>query len=36
MERYPGTRLLRTGGNLGYGSAVNRAVAKLPGATTSS
>ncbi len=30
LERYPGTELLRTGGNLGYGSAVNRAVAKLP------
>jgi N-acetylglucosaminyl-diphospho-decaprenol L-rhamnosyltransferase len=30
VERYPGTRLLRTGGNLGYGSAVNRAVATIP------
>ena len=30
VQRYPGTRLLRTGGNLGYGSAVNRAVAKVP------
>ncbi len=30
VERYPGTRLLRTGGNLGYGSAVNRAVATVP------
>ncbi len=29
VERYPGSQLLRTGGNLGYGSAVNRAVAKL-------
>ena len=29
LERYPNTRLLRTGGNLGYGSAVNRAVAEL-------
>ena len=29
-ERYPGTRLLRTGANLGYGSAVNRAVATIP------
>jgi len=29
LERYPGTRLLRTGGNLGYGSAVNRAVATV-------
>lgn len=26
LERYPNVRLLRTGGNLGYGSAVNRAV----------
>ena len=32
LDRYPGTQLLRTGGNLGYGSAVNRAVAKLPAA----
>lgn len=30
VTRYPGTRLLRTGGNLGYGTAVNRAVATLP------
>ncbi|MFM9034008.1 MAG: glycosyltransferase family 2 protein [Mycobacterium sp.] len=30
LERYPGTRLLRTGGNLGYGTAVNRAVADIP------
>jgi N-acetylglucosaminyl-diphospho-decaprenol L-rhamnosyltransferase len=29
LERYPNTQLLRTGANLGYGSAVNRAVAKL-------
>ena len=29
VERFPGTRLLRTGGNLGYGTAVNRAVAQL-------
>lgn len=29
-ERYPGTRLLRTGANLGYGTAVNRAVATVP------
>lgn len=28
-ERYPGTRVLRMGGNLGYGTAVNRAVATL-------
>lgn len=27
--RYPNVRLLRTGGNLGYGSAVNRAAAQL-------
>jgi N-acetylglucosaminyl-diphospho-decaprenol L-rhamnosyltransferase len=26
LERYPNARLLRTGGNLGYGTAVNRAV----------
>lgn len=26
LERYPHARLLRTGGNLGYGTAVNRAV----------
>ena len=31
LERYPGTRLLRTGGNLGYGTAVNRAIATVPG-----
>jgi len=30
VERYPGTRLLRTGANLGYGTAVNRAVATVP------
>lgn len=30
VDRYPGTRLLRTGGNLGYGTAVNRAVAGIP------
>ncbi|BCI52117.1 dTDP-Rha--alpha-D-GlcNAc-pyrophosphate polyprenol alpha-3-L-rhamnosyltransferase [Mycolicibacterium litorale] len=29
VERYPNTRLLRTGGNLGYGTAVNRAVDSL-------
>ena len=29
VTRYPGTRLLRTGANLGYGTAVNRAVATL-------
>ncbi len=28
VERYANTRLLRTGGNLGYGTAVNRAVAE--------
>ena len=28
VERYPNARLLRTGANLGYGSAVNRAVAE--------
>nr|WP_090342130.1 glycosyltransferase family 2 protein [Mycolicibacterium malmesburyense]CRL72510.1 putative glycosyltransferase [Mycolicibacterium malmesburyense] len=28
LERHPNARLLRTGGNLGYGSAVNRAVAE--------
>jgi N-acetylglucosaminyl-diphospho-decaprenol L-rhamnosyltransferase len=27
LERHPGVRLLRTGANLGYGTAVNRAVA---------
>lgn len=30
VERYPGTRLLRTGSNIGYGSAVNLAVADVP------
>jgi len=29
LERFPNTRLLRTGGNLGYGTTVNRAVAEL-------
>jgi N-acetylglucosaminyl-diphospho-decaprenol L-rhamnosyltransferase len=29
LERYPNTRLLRTGANLGYGTAVNRAVAQM-------
>jgi N-acetylglucosaminyl-diphospho-decaprenol L-rhamnosyltransferase len=29
LTRYPNVRLLRTGGNLGYGSAVNRAVAEV-------
>lgn len=29
VQRYPNTRLLRTGGNLGYGTAVNRAVSSL-------
>src|ERR1700694_1710543 len=29
LERYPNTRLLRTGANLGYGTAVNRAVADI-------
>ncbi|MDY6869417.1 MAG: glycosyltransferase family 2 protein [Actinomycetota bacterium] len=29
VQRYPNTRLLRTGGNLGYGTAINRAVASL-------
>jgi N-acetylglucosaminyl-diphospho-decaprenol L-rhamnosyltransferase len=28
-QRYPNTRLLYTGGNLGYGTAVNRAVAEI-------
>jgi N-acetylglucosaminyl-diphospho-decaprenol L-rhamnosyltransferase len=28
-QRYPNARLLRTGGNLGYGAAVNRAVAEI-------
>lgn len=27
LERFPGTQLLRTGANLGYGGAVNRAIA---------
>ena len=30
MEKYPGIRLLRTGSNLGYGTAVNRGVATVP------
>lgn len=30
VTRYPGTELLRTGGNLGYGAAVNRAIAAVP------
>lgn len=30
VERYPGTRLVRTGRNLGYGSAANRGVATVP------
>jgi N-acetylglucosaminyl-diphospho-decaprenol L-rhamnosyltransferase len=29
VERYPGVRLFATGANLGYGSAVNRAIAQL-------
>ncbi len=29
LADHPNTRLLRTGGNLGYGGAVNRAVAEL-------
>ncbi|SON60434.1 N-acetylglucosaminyl-diphospho-decaprenol L-rhamnosyltransferase [Mycobacterium simulans] len=29
VERYPNVRLLPTGGNLGYGTAVNRTVAQL-------
>jgi N-acetylglucosaminyl-diphospho-decaprenol L-rhamnosyltransferase len=29
VERYPGVRLFSTGANLGYGSAVNRAMAQL-------
>ena len=29
VERYPGVRLYSTGANLGYGSAVNRAIAQL-------
>lgn len=35
LERYPNTRLLRTGANLGYGSAVNRGVAALGDASCS-
>lgn len=31
VERYTDTRLLRTGGNVGYGTAVNRGVASLEG-----
>lgn len=30
VEKYPGIRLLRTGSNLGYGTAVNRGVATVP------
>jgi N-acetylglucosaminyl-diphospho-decaprenol L-rhamnosyltransferase len=30
LECYPGTELLRTGGNLGYGTAVNRAMSTVP------
>ena len=29
VQRYPNTRLLHTGGNLGYGTAVNRAIAEI-------
>lgn len=29
LTRYPGVRLVRTGGNLGYGTAINRAVATI-------
>jgi N-acetylglucosaminyl-diphospho-decaprenol L-rhamnosyltransferase len=29
LERYPNAQLLRTGGNLGYGSAVNRGAAEI-------
>ncbi|OBF27955.1 glycosyltransferase family 2 protein [Mycobacterium sp. ACS4331] len=29
VERYPNARLLRTGGNLGYGTAVNRGVTEV-------
>ncbi len=32
VQRYPNTRLLDTGGNLGYGTAVNRAVAAVENA----
>src|SRR5918994_3506734 len=28
VQRYPNARLMRTGGNLGYGSAVNRGAAE--------
>jgi N-acetylglucosaminyl-diphospho-decaprenol L-rhamnosyltransferase len=31
VQRYPDVRLLPTGANLGYGSAVNRAVARIAG-----
>jgi N-acetylglucosaminyl-diphospho-decaprenol L-rhamnosyltransferase len=31
VERYPGVRVLPTGSNLGYGSAVNRAITRLVG-----
>ena len=34
VERYTNVRLLRTGGNVGYGSAINRAVAEYELATT--
>ena len=30
LEHYPNVRLLRTGANLGYGTAVNRAVDEYP------
>ena len=33
-QRFPGTRLLRTGENLGYGRAVNRGVASLESSTS--
>ncbi len=36
VQRYPDTRLLRTGANLGYGTAVNRAVATVPADRTGS
>ncbi|MCW2514935.1 MAG: wbbL [Mycobacterium sp.] len=36
LERYPNARLLHTGANLGYGSAVNRAVRKYLAASDSS
>ena len=32
LTRYPGVRLVRTGGNVGYGAAINRAVATIPAA----